>query len=342
MTTQPTIHRHYVAQPLAAPGQAPEWIHVIPAGTFSGVDGRGPFRVRDAAALITASMADGKLALDENHATDAAAPQGQPSPAKGWMVELQARDDGIWARVEWTPDGRELMANQGYRGVSPVFASDGKGNVQRLLRAALTNNPNLQLRSLHSRQENCVDLSALRAALKLPDAADEAAILAAVQANVAAVSAHATQLASIAAAAGAKATDAAGLVTELQAVRANAGNVATMAAQIVGLETQLNQIKAEGARTAATAFIDGAIASGKPIASLRDHYIARHIADAAAVEKEIGALISINAGGVPPRHDAGGGDELSTEEQAVCKKMGQDPKKFAANKKKLAEKREAR
>lgn len=82
---------------LAADGSVPEWIHLVPAGEFRGADGRGPYRLRDAAALITASMGPGRrLPLDENHSTDLAATRGEPAPARGWIVDLQSRPDGIW------------------------------------------------------------------------------------------------------------------------------------------------------------------------------------------------------------------------------------------------------
>lgn len=130
----------------------PEWIHLVPGGSFSGRDGRGPYKLRDAAAVIAASMADGRLPVDENHATDFAAESGAPSPARGWIVQLESRDDGIWGRVEWTESGRALLADKAYRGISPVFMHDEGGAVQKLLRAALTNTPNLpQLATLHER-----------------------------------------------------------------------------------------------------------------------------------------------------------------------------------------------
>jgi phage I-like protein len=338
--------RHYQSQPLAAAGQAPEWVHLIPAGVFKGVDGRGPYHVKNAAALIELSMANGKLPLDENHSIDNAAPQGRPSPAQGWIVEMQARDDGIWGRVEWTERGRQLMADQAYRSVSPVFdATKDKGEVVQLHRAALTNNPNLDLHPLHSRQETGLDLVAMRKALGLADTADDAAILAAVQAQAATVTAHAAtiathnaSIAAIAAAAGATVADAAGLVTHLNAVKSNATSVETMASKVVALETELNTLKATGARAVAEAAIDAAITAGKPIASLRDHYITRHIANADAVRAELAALPSIHAGGTRQRHDAADGDALSEEDMAVCNKMGLDPKEFAKQKAKNASK----
>jgi phage I-like protein len=35
---------------------APEWVHLVPAGRFSGVDGRGPYTLADPAAVIAASL----------------------------------------------------------------------------------------------------------------------------------------------------------------------------------------------------------------------------------------------------------------------------------------------
>ncbi len=138
--------------------QAPEWLHLVPAGTFRGRDGRGPYRLKDPAAVIEASMAEGKLPIDENHATDFAMESGRPSPARGWIVELQARDDGLWGRIEWNESGRALMADRAYRGVSPVFVHDKEGTVTRLLRAALTNTPNLpQLAMLHGAAHAALD-----------------------------------------------------------------------------------------------------------------------------------------------------------------------------------------
>lgn len=55
-----------------------------------------PYRVLNAEDVIAESMASPRgIPIDENHATDLAAPLGGPAPARGWIVELQARADGI-------------------------------------------------------------------------------------------------------------------------------------------------------------------------------------------------------------------------------------------------------
>ena len=312
----------HTALPVDGDG-APAWVQLVPAGTFSGADGRGPFRVTNAAALIAASMAGvGRLAIDENHSTDLAAPRGEPAPARGWIVELQQRPDGIWGRVEWTESGRELMADKAYIGISPVFETDKSGRVLRLLRAALTNNPNLtQLATFHHQQGHTMDLVTLRTHLALPADADEAAIVAAVQRMAAEATANAAR------------------VTELQARLTTAVSTDV----VTQLQAQIATLTAAAAKDKAVAFVEGAIKAGKPIAlPLREHYIARHMADAAAVEKEINAMVSINAGGVVVRHDPQDGDALSDTDQAMCKRMGLDPKKFAERRKAMAAERDGK
>ena len=284
--------------PGAAGDAPPEWIHVLPAGTFSGTDGRGPYKLGDPAAVIAASMALGRLPIDENHATDLAAPAGRPSPAKGWIVALKMREPdaqgqggGIWAQIEWNEAGRALMADRAYRAFSPVFEHDGKtGEVGRLLRAALTNTPNLtQLATLHAQQDPQMDLPALRLALGLAETATEAEILAA-------------------ATAGRTAT------VSLQSQQTEASK---LAATVVSLQTQLDTMKVEQGRSAAVAAVDGAIKAGKPIAALRDHYVTRHQADPAGVAAELAALPSINAGGVVlnAKADPDAAGELTEEDR---------------------------
>lgn len=132
----------------------PEWVMLIPAGEFSGRDGRGPFRLSHPAAVIAATneleMAAG-LPIDYDHATDFAAPRGRPAPAAGWICELAERDGALWGRVDWTPHGAMAITSREYRYISPVFQYTPEGEVTRLLRAGLTNNPNLYLTAISAR-----------------------------------------------------------------------------------------------------------------------------------------------------------------------------------------------
>jgi hypothetical protein len=134
----------------------PEWILVIPAGHFSGRDGRGPYTLDDPAKLLETTAASDMTAglpLDFDHATDF----GGPAPAAGWMRQFEIRDGAICARIEWTAKGRQAIASKEYRYVSPVFSFDEEtGEILSLVRAGLTNAPNLRDTAI------CAGLSAQR------------------------------------------------------------------------------------------------------------------------------------------------------------------------------------
>ena len=301
---------------LPADGTVPEWVHVLPAGTFSGDDGRGPYQVKDAAQVIAASMMALKLPVDENHSTQLATQQGNPSPARGWIVELQNRADGVWGRVDWNDAGQALMTSKAYRGISPVFGYEKDGTVTRVISVALTNSPNLsQLKTLHTSRKtgDDMDIKKIRELLGLPETADEAAVLTAIGKGKETVAAH---------------------TAEIERLKASTAPVD----QVVALQTKLATMEAERAQDKATTFIDAAIKAGKPIVAVREQYIAQHVASPAATEALINGLPSINSrgagGGNPPA--GGGGEELSGEELAICTKMGTDPKKMAELKKKQA------
>ncbi len=128
---------------------APQWIKLIPAGRFVCRDGRGPFTLEDPMTVIRATaelrMTDG-VPIDYDHATDFAAQQGNPAPAAGWLREFEVRNGAIWGRCEWTERGARALRDREYRYLSPVFQHDkNSGHVMRILRAGLTNNPNLYL-----------------------------------------------------------------------------------------------------------------------------------------------------------------------------------------------------
>ncbi len=163
------------------------WIHLVPAGSFSGRDGRGPYSLSSPQAVIDESKAYAgsiKIPVDYDHQIDFAAKNGRPAPAAGWITTLQARQDGIWGKVEWTPKAEAHIAGGEYRYISPVFNVSADGVVRRFLRASLTNNPNLyELKALFSANPDPASmeqfLATLRQLLNLPDDSDNAAILAA-------------------------------------------------------------------------------------------------------------------------------------------------------------------
>jgi phage I-like protein len=324
----------------AADAAAPEWLHLLPAGQFSGVDGRGPYVAPDMQALVSQFTADGrKLPVDENHAIDLAAKSGNPSPARGWVVELQAREDGLWGRVEWTAEGLSLVESKAYGYLSPVFhhGLSKPYQVAKVVRVALTNNPNLNaLTSLHQQEESAM-LEELRKALGLPETATEADVLEAVASAHQAQQATATHAALVG-----KIVEAVGLptgtsgdalVTALQARgKATPTEVenAELKSSVTSLQSQLTTLISTHARDKAVAVVEDAIKAGKIVPALKDHMIARHMKDPAEVDKEIALLPSINGGGLGGRKQLeGDGTALSDEDRQVAALMGVDETTFA-------------
>lgn len=358
-----TTHSTFLHSNLPAGQKVPEWIHLVPAGTFRGTDGRGPYSLpENINELISASMAAGKLAIDENHATDLAAKQGHSAPARGWIVELESRSDGIWGKVEWTQSGQALLEDHAYRGISPVIVTEKNSRrVVKILRASLTNDPNLNLTHLHhSGSQDMNLLEQLRAALGLKAEASETEVLAAVTAVNTAITTHTANWKKVAEAAGLKPEATADdLVTHLQSSAADLTKLGEAAGikdgvtveklvthlqaqggsgdekTIIELQTQLDTLKQDRAKDKATDVIDRAIADGKPIKPLRDRYIERHMKDPAGVQQELDALPSIHSGGMDKRRDPADTTEaaLDANELEVCERMGIDPKEFAKTKK---------
>lgn len=292
---------------------APEWIHLVPAGTIPTVDDRGPFVLADPQGVVDRSMSAGsKLPVDENHSTDLAGPRGEPSPARGWIVEMQTRADGIWGRVEWNASGRSLLADRAYRGISPVITHFRDGTIHQVLRASLTNRPNLVgLTALNADQgTDQMDLLAdLRRLLGLADTADAAAVIAAVKAKTsdAACSAEVrTAFDGVAKIVGLEASGstAPGAVVTAVAALGDPKKFVTIEAH-TALQSELARLKEAGGRAKAEAFIDGKIREGRVgLKPLRDHYVTRHMAEPEAVEKEIAAMPTIHStgpGGEPTR-----------------------------------------
>lgn len=161
-----------------------QWVHLLPAGRFAGRDGRGPWSLSDPAAVIEASRryaGNRLMPVDYEHQTDYAPENGQPAPAAGWIKGLQARADGIWGLVNWTGPALARLGAKEYRYLSPVFNHTPAGQVTRILRAALTNNPALDQLTALARAGNTMPndqlLSQLWELLGLPPEADATAVL---------------------------------------------------------------------------------------------------------------------------------------------------------------------
>ena len=164
---------------------APEVIKLIPMGHV--ISTKGEFDVDDGSVRdIIQHFKDRKLDLviDYEHQTL----QDVEAPAAGWIKGVYRDGDAIVGKVEWTPKGREYVANKEYRYLSPVVLvrkSDNKAVV--LHSAALTNTPAIDgmfpianSASLEDfeiegegKKENMMELNKLIKLLGLPESATE-------------------------------------------------------------------------------------------------------------------------------------------------------------------------
>ena len=125
---------------LLTPAIPPEWIKILPLGQVNLGDDRQPF-FTELETLVSAAEywreRNIDMVIDYEHQTMT----GTEAPAAGWIKELDPRDDGLWARVDWTQNAYDRIMNREYRYISPVIELDEKRNFTGLLNVALTNYP---------------------------------------------------------------------------------------------------------------------------------------------------------------------------------------------------------
>lgn len=169
------------------------WMLLIPAGTFSGRDGRGPYHSGDLASLQRIADTTRRYAgttdilVDYEHQSRNALENGKPAPAAGWIKEVEARPDGLYGRVEWTANAASAIKAKEYRYISPVYFHTKAGEVLALQTVALTNIPNLDLfeisaHSIFSAAQTTTEVSMKRllAALGLAEGGSEDDVLVAI------------------------------------------------------------------------------------------------------------------------------------------------------------------
>ena len=332
-----TIHLHMSLPDSGADTAPPDWVHLTPASPFRGIDGRGPYEIADAEALMRTSLhaAGGKILLDETHATDLGAAVGGSARAVAWITDLQARPDGIYGRAEWTKFGRGLMGDRAYRGLSPALCVDpaasaqGRQVVTAIARASLTNRPNLSLTSLHQQQETRgMDLAKIRSALGLAADATEQAIEAAIVERAGAQLSLHHQVAEVA---GADRTIAAAdLIT---ALRARIGAAAAGSAEMVALQAEVKKLREQRAVDEATRVVDEAARTRAIPAELRGQLITLHATQPQMVTTIIATLPDLKSGGLHLHQAPATAGVLSEDERRMVLGLGGDPAQLAAARK---------
>lgn len=338
---------------LPAPGQdgaVPDWVQLLPVvkGEVATFDGRGPYHVEDLNAIIQASMAwERGIPIDENHATDLR--PGHEAPARGWITELQARGDGLWGRVEWTPFGRRLVKSKAYRGISPVLMVDptDKRTVKLIPRASLVNVPNLRgLAALNTEETSRME-GMSKIAEKLGLAAD--ASLDQILAKIGSMdhkkadkpdAALQAALTEIGTTVGLPTGTPDAIVAAVKVAKAGGGDVVALQAQVTTLQAELTKLNDASKRTTSEAYVDGEMKKGRTgiTAANRETLITLHMSqpDQAKTIIEAQPIVAPSTviAKVTPPVGADGQVQLNSEQLAACTALGVTPDAF---KKTLAE-----
>ena len=355
----------------ALSAQAGGWQLVLPAGEFSARDGRGPFRTGDRMALegILAQTrtyhGQTDMVVDYDHQSFAVFSGEKTVSAKaaGWVRQLEARDDGIWANIEWTKAAAEAIEAKEYRYLSPVIPHGKDGQVRMILSVALTNVPATHLEALSAatiifdEPDRNPDMDQILAALGLAKGSGEDAVLSALNAMLAANTAMATALgldkaakpAEVQAALTAmigqrgKLLEAAGLAATARPEDAIAALAALKAGtapdptrfvpieQVTAMQADLKALKDGALETAAETAVSDAMKAGKIAPALKEWALSMFRADKAKFDQFVGAAPSLTSqqlrAAAPPAGDTV--VALTAGDTQAAKLLGLDPKAYA-------------
>lgn len=151
----PTDGNEMAALNFEIPEEIPDRLELLPGGgRITGRDGRYWINDRPQAVVDFLAARKVDLVLDYNHASELKAPNGEESPAAGWLKDARVEPNGaITAAVEWTKRGKEAVQSREYRYVSPVILYDKTLHIRGLSSVALTNKPNLFTPALNHEQK---------------------------------------------------------------------------------------------------------------------------------------------------------------------------------------------
>ncbi|MBK5957400.1 hypothetical protein CCR97_04145 [Rhodoplanes elegans] len=158
----------------------PEWVQIAPRGKVTARDGRTfSFDPEVLAARFDQDRVE--LPLDFDHGISKKAVQGERVDAVGWITALQARPEGLFAKVSWLAAGIAALAARTHRYVSPTFKHSPDGAATYIHSAALVTAPALSMPALAAAEPTShgANMKTIATALGLAETADEAACLAA-------------------------------------------------------------------------------------------------------------------------------------------------------------------
>ncbi len=314
-------------------------IPIFPSGTVRGVDGRGPYAVKNIATVILASIREYVyLVIDRDHQADLA-PPGTPIKAAGWIKRLFEKDGGIWGEVEWTPAATQELKDKEYRYISPTFEHDKQGNVVRILRASLTNTPNFNMKAVASAQLNTPNpeeetetmnktILAIAAALGLAAPKTEEDVLALVTATASELAEAKKFQGDAAKALGLKEDEILATASTIKALIEDKGGEPDPK-KFVSMEvftataSQLKTLQDSVAEDRADIAVEEAVKAGKVTPAMKawaSEYAKRDLADFKKYVEN--APVIASAAAVIKDKPATGKEELDDEDKALCSSLG--------------------
>lgn len=285
---------------------APEWIKIAPRGEVTTRDRR--FFVIDPERLVSAFKADGtRPCVDIGHNTEYGQFNDVPPPAIGWVEEMEAREDGLYARIDWLEAGKAALATRGYRYVSPCFFRESDEVTARLIKSvAICTSPALGgLPSLNS-SDPVGELPMLKdilVALGLPPAAPPAEALSAIAAL----------------------KD----PTKFVPIEQHQATASALSAA----QAELKSIKDAGVEAKCAALIDQAVKDGKVAPAAKDHYLKLARADYDAAAAALAAMPALLSAGESEETKklpgAAGASALTAEQAEIARSLGISEADFA-------------
>ena len=321
------------------------WNKLLPAGSFTARDGRGPFHTggrseMEAIVARTKKYAGGtELMIDYDHQAFLSAVKGVGGTAKaaGWIKELEVREDGIWGLIEWTTLAARAIKRGEYRYLSPSYSNDKAGNIHMIFNAGLLNMPATDLVATAAGVDHSTlletDMKNIAKALGLEENASEEAILAAINKLN-------TDRSRVVTTAGLKpeaTTDE--LVTTLAALKTSTAATPDPTKfvpieQVTLLQTEVKDLKASITGDKAEAEVSKAIEDGKLTPALKDWAITLFKADPAQFATFIGnapVLTTTQLGA--KKVDAANDDGLTEADEKTITMLGLDRAKFIETRK---------
>ncbi len=333
-----------IAIATAADQSAPTAIQLLAIGKSPSRNGKPPYVVVDdrahaerIAAATAAHHRSNDIVVDYDHQSmfGARAGVGGTARAAGWMKRVYASDQGVFADVEWTDAAASALGAREYRYISPVFQHDAQGRVVRIINAALTNTPSLDLAAVASAfstadEGKSMNFANIAKALGLGDDATEEEILRAIanHSNAATMTAIATALG---------VAEDADLVAAATALKAGADKpdptkfvpiaaVTELQTSVQSLTAALGELQGDKLK----AKIEQAQTDGRLPPALVAH--ATSITDGAQLDAFLAALPVGGLGSTAIEGDAAKGakGKLTADEIAVCSAMGLTEEEYTA------------